>query len=227
MLTIKKIVPLSIYHQERMKTKGFVGIGRIQFQSTWKNQESLINAIQSVEEEDINIQIFNSGKIIAPKHLYYAVYFAEQAFALSSNISKNKSIEYLIYASGQRQIKNAIEKVGFLIQNGHDKYAYIVISAPTQEKINNKFSELLSVLNAIAVEDALLPLNQFRIDYLKQHFHLTDFELENSLHCMGLPSETIFLNKDEETKLQAFLQIFTEKMAQLLMENFKTANYHG
>jgi tRNA threonylcarbamoyladenosine modification (KEOPS) complex Cgi121 subunit len=224
MLTVKKIVPLSMFHQEMMKSQGFVGIDRIQFQSIWKNQESLILSIQSVEEENVHIQIFNSENIISLKHLYYAVYFAEQAFTLSSNISNRKSIEYLIYASFQRQIKNAIEAVGFLINDSHNEYANIVITAPTKKKIASIYPKLLSALNAVSVKETKSSLTQTRIDHFKFHFQITDFELINALRCMGFPSGCTFTDQDEESKINAFLYVITEKMAQLLMENFKVSN---
>ena len=206
-----------------MKPSGYVGIGGIRLGSQWDNQNILIETIQSVEEDDIHIQIFNPDRIISPKHLYYAVYFAEQAFALSSNISKNKSIEFLIYASFQRQIKIAINTVGFLIDGKkHLDTAYIAIFGKTKESVSMKYKEILIALNATPIQDISPVLSSQRISYFQNQYEISDFELENVLLCMGLPAESKICDQDEDIKLQALMNIISEKMAQLLMESFKS-----
>ncbi len=225
MLLIKKLAPLSMFHQARMKFTRYVGIGGIKLRSQWENPNSLIEVIQSMEEDCFQIQIFNPDNIIASKHLYYAVYFAEQAFALSSNISKNKSIEFLIYASFQRQIKTAINTVGVLIdEKTHLDTAYIVITAPSKSKISSKYDEILKTLGASPLDEVMKPLEPQRMIHLQHHFQISDFELENVLLCLGLPSGSKFVEQDKEIKLQALLYIVTERMAQLLMESFKNSN---
>jgi tRNA threonylcarbamoyladenosine modification (KEOPS) complex Cgi121 subunit len=223
MLLVKKLAPLSMFQQSKKKLSGYVGIGGIKLGSQWDNQNILIETIQSVEEDNVNIQIFNPDRIISPKHLYYAVYFAEQAFALSSNISKNKSIEFLIYASFQRQIKTAINTVGFLIDGKkHLDTAYIVIRGKSKTVVSSKYNEILAVLNATPIQEVTPVLSSQRITYFQNQYEISDFELENVLLCMGLPAESKISDQDEDTKLQAFMNIISEKMAQLLMESFKS-----
>lgn len=223
MLLVKKLAPLSMFQQSKMKLSGYVGIGGIKLGSLWDNQNILIETIQSVEEDNVHIQIFNPDRIISPKHLYYAVYFAEQAFALSSNISKNKSIEFLIYASFQRQIKTAINSVGFLIDGKkHLNTAYIVIRAKSKAIVSSKYKEILTALNATPVQDISPVLSSPRISYFQNQYEISDFDLENVLLCMGLPVKSKISDQDEDTKLQAFMNIISEKMAQLLMESFKS-----
>ena len=144
---------------------------------------------------------------------------------MTSNISKSNSIEYLIYASLQRQIKTSINSVGFLIEEGiHPEYASIVITAPTEQEVSDKFSEVVKVLNATPLENEVMPLKQSRIHYLQNHFQISDFELRNALLCEGSRPTSAFKDQTEDTKLQVLLHVITEKMAQLLMENFKHSN---
>ena len=223
MLLLKKIAPLSVYHQTKMNLTGYVGIGAIKFQTQWNSQDSLITTLQSNEKEGVHIQIFNPENIISSKHIYYAVYFAEQAFSLSSNISNNKSIEFLIYASFQRQIKNAIDSVGF--SNNKDvtnPLAYIVITSPNQSEITTIYRKVLTSLNAISLDDVSTHFSSQRIAHLQNHFQITDFELKNALLCLGNSSKSKFEDQDDRTKTQALLHIATERMSQLLMENFKS-----
>jgi tRNA threonylcarbamoyladenosine modification (KEOPS) complex Cgi121 subunit len=183
----------------------------------------LIETLQMIEKEGVHIQIFNPDMIFSPKHLYYAVYFAEQAYALSSNISNNKAVEFLIYASFQRQIKNAIESVGFTIEDGNSKpSAYIVITSPSQSSISTIYKEILLKLHAIPKDDISPPITSQRIDDLKDHFHISEFELQNALLCMDNSSQSKFDEVSEPKKIQALLFIATERMSQLLMENFKS-----
>ncbi|TFG20288.1 MAG: hypothetical protein EU530_03695 [Promethearchaeota archaeon] len=223
MLVLKKLVPLSMFHQSQMKLSGYVGIGGIRLGSRWESQNTLVEKIQSVEEEGVYIQIFNPDAIISPKHLYYAVYFAEQAFALSSNISKNKSIEFLIYASLQRQIKTAIDKVGFLIKGEkHRDTAYIVITASSKSKVTSKYKEILSSLNASSVKEMVPPLTSQKINQFLKKYMISDFELENVLLCNGFPAGSKISDQNDDTKHQTFMSILSERMAQLLMESFKS-----
>jgi len=225
MLLIKKLTPISMFRDRRVQITGFVGVGKIRFEFQWRDEQLLLRSIQKLESEGLHIQIFNSDKILSPKHLYYAVYFAEQAFALSSNISKKKSIEYLIYASFQRQIKNAIDSVGFTFDgSNHPNKAYIVITAHLKKMVMQKYTELLETLHASSVNEELPPLKLERMRYFQDTFQISDFELKNSLHCLGLPVASDYSDQEESIKLHALLNIFIEKMAQLLMENFKQAN---
>ncbi len=225
MLLIKKMVPLSIFHEPRINSTRFVGIGTLELLSKWKDQKTLINAMQSLEDIDYSIQIFDGEKIISPNHLYYAVYFAEQAFALNSNISKTKSVEFLIYASMQRQIKTAITSVGFRIEeSNHSSNAWIVILGPSETGVKEKFKVIQNVLNTTTFDKKNQPLSSSRLKFLQNHYNISDFELKNAIICMGIPYRKKFVELEEDIKVSAISQIITEKMAQLLMENFKRSN---
>ncbi len=228
MLLIKQLTPLSPYHQSRQQSMGYVGIGKIEFHSQWESQQSMIQTIQDIQNihDNVFIQIFNSDSLISPKHLYYASYFAEQAFSLSSNISKSKSMEYLIYASVQRQIKNAIETVGlpFDNENSHPNQANIVICADEKKKITSIVSPLMNALNSKMTEDTYPTLAPHRILRLQNLYQIGDFELENAILSLGHPLDTSITDLPEERKSQIFLHVMVEKMAQLFMENFKHKN---
>ncbi|MEM3507298.1 MAG: KEOPS complex subunit Cgi121, partial [Candidatus Bathyarchaeia archaeon] len=60
----------------------------------------------------IEIQFFDSKKIAGWEHVYFAALNALKAFQNKNNISKSLSMELLIYASAERQIKDAIQKIG-------------------------------------------------------------------------------------------------------------------
>ena len=82
------------------------------------------NAIQFLEKMSIkkygqvDIQFFNSQLIATWEHLYFAALNALTAFKNQRNLSQSLSVETLLYASGQRQIRKAIDSLGIKKRNG-------------------------------------------------------------------------------------------------------------
>ncbi|MBN2155160.1 MAG: hypothetical protein JW776_03900 [Candidatus Lokiarchaeota archaeon] len=226
MLLIKKIAPLSSYQLMKFDSFGYVGIGKIQFLSQWKNRKAFFDILNKLQDStSTTIQIFNPEPIISPQHLYFAIYFTEQAFALSSNISNTKSVEYLIYTSFQRQIKNAIEKVGFPFEDGiHPEYANIIITGDSKEKVSQFSTVVLPTIKARIVEYVTPNLTNSRIQYLQSLFQIHDFEIKNALLCLGYSSEDKITDQKEEVKIRTILHVIIEKMTLLFMENFKHLN---
>lgn len=73
----------------------------------------LIGIIDSFrKEKDIFIQLFNHHKVIGEEHLLWAYDKAEEMMEQKSNRADSIEIETLLWASGEWQIKEAIEKMG-------------------------------------------------------------------------------------------------------------------
>jgi KEOPS complex subunit Cgi121 len=64
------------------------------------------------EENGIACQIMDAGKIYGREHILSAVEHAVRAFKNKTNSCKTLDLEILLYASGKRQIKDAIEFMG-------------------------------------------------------------------------------------------------------------------
>ena len=64
------------------------------------------------------------------------MFHAERAFTANTNLAEDPAIEILLYASGERQIKLAIEKIG--IKKGSRSFGMVVYSKKDTEGINNK-----------------------------------------------------------------------------------------
>ena len=62
--------------------------------------------------QDVDIQFFDADLIATQEHLYFAVLNALQAFKNKTNHSKSPAMEAILYASAQRQIQKAIDRLG-------------------------------------------------------------------------------------------------------------------
>ena len=71
------------------------------------------------------VQVFDADVIFGKKHLVSAVEHAVRAFDRKTNTTNSLSMEILLYASGERQLKLAIPKVG--IKNGRRNIAFVFV----------------------------------------------------------------------------------------------------
>ncbi len=59
-----------------------------------------------------DLQVLNSRYVAGREHIEFAVAQADEAFRKGKNISRDPHVEVLVRASGQRQIKKALELFG-------------------------------------------------------------------------------------------------------------------
>ena len=59
-----------------------------------------------------SIQLMDAKMVYGKRHLESSVLHAERAFRTDTNLSGDMAIEVLLYSSGERQIKQAISKMG-------------------------------------------------------------------------------------------------------------------
>ena len=156
-----------------------------------------------VREETCNacVQFFDAILIAGPDHLRFAAFNSLNSFKNKLNISSSLAMETLLYASAQKQIVNAIEKIG--IKPNHDRVA-ILILAESQEKaswILNTISRLLLGKR----DDSVIELSGQKIDELMKLFQISNLEL-------GAETERKGTEKD------ALLDLVIEHMALLATE---------
>ena len=83
--------------------------------------------LEQFKEEKLRaaVQFFDAKKVAGPQHLYFAALHALKAFDKNTKISNNLSVEALLYASAQRQIKKAVEMLG--IKKDSSELAILII----------------------------------------------------------------------------------------------------
>jgi len=121
------------------------------------------------------VQLFDAKLVAGWQHLYFAALNAVNAFKNKLNISNNLGIEILLYASAQRQIKEAVKLIG--IHPTYRKVA-VVIVANTRSKASSLLSTISSLLTRSIRDDGLLELTDDKVDGVKRLFEISDNELE-------------------------------------------------
>jgi KEOPS complex subunit Cgi121 len=117
----------------------------------------------------VTVQVFNADVIYGKKHLLSAFNHAKRAFERKNNTTNSIQMETLLYASGERQLKYAIPKMG--IKKGKINIALLFITE--QIEISDKpINDLIGILN-LEKDDKVLEGD------------------ENTLKCFGLSERII------------------------------------
>jgi len=135
----------------------------------------------------VNLQFFNANLVAGWEHLYFAVLNALTAFKNKLNISNSLAVEVLLYASAQRQIRNAVELFG--IKEGTTEIA-IVAFAEDKEKLVKAFENLSKLIQA-EEDESLLEINDRKFEIIKKFFGVSDLEIEAKLEREGMEKEAL------------------------------------
>jgi tRNA threonylcarbamoyladenosine modification (KEOPS) complex Cgi121 subunit len=141
------------------------------------------NELQNIEA----IQFFDAKLIATWQHLYFAVLNALTAFANRTNISNNLSIETLLYASAQRQIKKATETMG--IKSTTTDIAVLVL-AKSEKSVGEALNRVQKLISA-KLDDNLLELSPEKFVGIKRFFGISDVELSAKLERKGLEEDAL------------------------------------
>ena len=139
------------------------------------------------ENMEAAVQFFDAKHVASPQHLYFAALNALNAFDKKTNISNNLTVEALLYASAQRQIKKAVEMLG--IKPESSEVAALIIT----ENRHKKTDYLRLVTKKIPGErdDNVLELIDKKIGTIKKLFEISDLEFETKLEKEGLEKEAL------------------------------------
>lgn len=124
-----------------------------------KNPESLLEKVNCFsEEKNVEIAVLDAEMVFGRKHLISATEHALRAFEYKKSFSNKLSTEILVYASGDNQIRDAIQKMG--IKKGTKKFAFVVIG---ECNIDNMLSFLRLKRNDSVLNKNLKVLKEFGI----------------------------------------------------------------
>jgi len=117
------------------------------------------------KEKSIFIQVFDAKMIIGKDHLIWAYDKALRSFDQKTNRADSLEMETLLWSSGERQIKNAIKKMG--ITEDTDKAVIII------EKNEDEFLELMKwQKDDSIIKPSLDKLNRFGVK--KEEIEISD-----------------------------------------------------
>ena len=149
------------------------------------------------------VQLFNANVVAGWKHIYLATFNALKAFKNNTNISKNISMEVLLFASGQHQIKKALDTLG-VNKSIADIVVLIVADTKKQgEDILQKISEMMNKKPCREILD------------------LTDTKIQNVKSLFGISSNEIkAASREKKNKKATIMNLIAEHMA-ILSVNHK------
>ena len=113
----------------------------------------ILNIHQFGKKNQIFIQTFNADMIYGKKHLESSILHAIRAFRNDLMSTKSLDMEILLYASGERQLKHAIPKMG--IKKGDIDLAITFVSMDTCLDLKKVINDFCSQFNIIR-DDARL-----------------------------------------------------------------------
>ena len=109
---------------------------QIQDVKTFFHQVSILST-----KYDILIQAIDADYVYGKSHLISAVEHAKRAFEHKTNSLNALELEILLYASGERQIQKAIEKIG--VKKGTEKIAFIFIPKNKRKNLDDEGNQIL------------------------------------------------------------------------------------
>ena len=97
------------------------------------------------QNHNIIIQVFDANLIYGKNHLTSAVEHAIRAMNYKTNTTNSLEMEILLYASGERQLKLAIPKIG--VKKDNIKIAFVFLKDAERVVSNQIVDELLEILS--------------------------------------------------------------------------------
>lgn len=158
------------YFQEFNKYCDIAGFRNVGINST----EAFLEEIARKKPSDAVVQFFDADVIATWQHLYFAVLNALTAFKNKENISKNLSMEIMLYASARRQIRKAMQLVG--IKPGSRNIAALVVEGKP-ESVELVLKEISTCIDRPS-DDSVLGFSEEKIERIRRAFNISEIELE-------------------------------------------------
>jgi KEOPS complex subunit Cgi121 len=135
--------------------------------------ERLLQLIVAEKHSGLQIQIFDADGIATWQHLYFALVNALIAFENSTNISKSLTMEVMLYASAQRQIRKATGMLG--IKPTSTRIGIVIVG----EKAQDLEPALSMISNQTGAErdEEVLELTDEKMAHIRRIFEITGEEL--------------------------------------------------
>lgn len=118
-----------------------------------QNIDDFLKKVSSfAQTHKVLIQIFDADMIYGNNHLISAFEHAKRAMDRKTNTTNSLEMETLLYASGERQLKLAIPKMG--IKKGKTNIAFVFIKLESQIS-DSLIEEMLKLLNLNRADQVL------------------------------------------------------------------------
>jgi len=137
-----------------------------------KNTDAFLKEVEGfANKNNLKIQVFNADLIYGKDHIISSVEHAGRAIERKTNTTNSFEKEILLYASGERQLKLAIPKMG--VKEGIRNIAFVFVNDKKKKISENLTNELLELVE-LKRDDKVLEGSK---DTLKK-FGIDDEEIE-------------------------------------------------
>jgi tRNA threonylcarbamoyladenosine modification (KEOPS) complex Cgi121 subunit len=140
------------------------------------NVDDVFNLIRA-KAGSCQIQILDAKFVAGFEHIFFAVLNALNSFKSGLNLSRSLAIEVLLFASGQDQIKRAIEVLGVKLSTCD---VALVIIADSRDEALLTLKAISEALNWEA-DQKVIDLTNEKISHIIDAFGVSDLELEASM----------------------------------------------
>jgi tRNA threonylcarbamoyladenosine modification (KEOPS) complex Cgi121 subunit len=132
--------------------------------------------LRTVKEKTDNacVQFLDASLVAGWEHLQFAALNALSAFKSKANISNSLAMEILLYASAQRQIKEAVRLAGL---KPTTSLIAVVVLSENVDQIDHVLS-LVSELLRGERDDSVVDLTMDKVARLKRFFGISEAELQ-------------------------------------------------
>jgi len=172
--------------------------------NTWLegfNQHLTIAGFRDVKIEDVDkffkalkdktdnacVQFFDASLIAGWEHLRFAALNALNAFKSERTISSSLAMETLLYASAQRQIKDAVRLLG--IKPNTNRVAVLILAENPRE--GSAILKTVSKLLGAKKDDSVVDLTDGKVADLKRLFKISHIELEAKKERRGAEKQAL------------------------------------
>ena len=139
-----------------------------------RDVEEFFKIIRREKPSNVEIQFFDAELVATWQHLYFAVLNALTAFKNKRNISKSLTMEIMIYASAQHQIRKAMELLGVKLTTS--KIAVLIIGEKPED-VKSALSVVSKLVNA-QKDEKVLDMPREKAKIIQNTFMISDLELK-------------------------------------------------
>ena len=137
------------------------------------NLNSFLDEIKGAAS-DCQVQVFDADRIAGFDHLYFSVLNALNSFESGNRISESPAMEIMLYASGQHQIRKAIDMLG--VKPDSSRMIVVLLAKSKEESIQaaSRISESIGGEQ----DDEIIELTDEKFELIKSIFGISDEEIE-------------------------------------------------
>ncbi|MDI6805577.1 MAG: KEOPS complex subunit Cgi121 [Candidatus Bathyarchaeia archaeon] len=136
--------------------------------------EEFLKIINKEKPSGAEIQFFDAKLVATWQHLYFAALNALTAFKNKTNISKSLSMETLLYASAQRQIRKAMKILGI---NAETSEMAVLIIGEKPDMMESALRMVSKHINA-KEDESVLELSKRKNTLIRKTFEISELELK-------------------------------------------------